>query len=397
MNTLRQESFVRNHSGRVLLALVAGGLLIYLGRGLLPPLLPTITDELAITSSRAGAALSLLWFAYAIVHFPGGRLSDSLSRITIITASIALTVAGFIVLSFATTYERLLIAVLLVGVGHGLYMPSSRALVADIFIRRRAQAIGLQIAGTSLGNALAAGLAIVAIAVTVWQNAFVPTIIGLIVVTVALHRWSEESYVITNVEIDALQTLQRLLSVRQIVLITITYSLFSFAWMGIISFLPTFIHVEQGFSITIGSIGYALFYLSGTLMSPVAGRIADWQSEFLLLIGMIGMTMTGLVLFIVTGSITGILIGSCLLGAGFYGYPPVMQSVMLHIFPNDSLAGDYGAIKTIYTAFGAIGPMYVGYIAEQMSYTKAFTSFLLLLLIIAVILLILYRNNTNGL
>ncbi|MFC6990063.1 hypothetical protein ACFQJD_17605 [Haloplanus sp. GCM10025708] len=56
-----EERLVRGYGGHLLVAVSLGWLTLQSGRLLLPPLLPTVIEDLAITPFRAGIALSLLW------------------------------------------------------------------------------------------------------------------------------------------------------------------------------------------------------------------------------------------------------------------------------------------------------------------------------------------------
>jgi len=85
-----EERLFSGSSGRLLLVASVGWASIHGGRLLLSPLLPRITADLGITNARAGFALTLLWGLYALLQFPSGRLSDRLSRKTLLVAGVSL-------------------------------------------------------------------------------------------------------------------------------------------------------------------------------------------------------------------------------------------------------------------------------------------------------------------
>ncbi|PSP84834.1 MFS transporter [Halobacteriales archaeon QS_1_68_17] len=378
------ERLLTAYSGRLSTLLAVGGFLAFLGRGAIPPLVPAIVADLSITIPEAGVGLSVLWVAYAAAHYPGGRLSDGLTRKTLLLASFGLMIGGFALLSAVPTYLSFLVAVALVGVGQGLFMPASRGLVADLFVRRRGQALGLQVGASSAGSALSAGVAVAALSVVTWQGAFLPTVVGLSAVAALMHRWNREPYALARVDLELSATLARLFTARRMRLITGSYCLFALAWMGVISFLPTFLHAAKGFSIATSSAAYALFYVAGTVASPLAGRVADRFSRMPAALGTVLVAAAGLTVCVATQRLPVVAAGVALFGVGLFGFPPVMQSVVFEVAPDDNLAGDFGALKSVYTGVGALAPVYVGFVAERAGYTPAFGTFVLCLLACAV-------------
>lgn len=93
------ETLFMGYTGLLSMTLSLGWLATLLGREMLPPILPTIIHDLAISSSHAGFALTLLWAIYAVMHFPSGQLSDQLTRTTVIMVGLGVIVVGFGVLS----------------------------------------------------------------------------------------------------------------------------------------------------------------------------------------------------------------------------------------------------------------------------------------------------------
>ncbi|MDG5777120.1 MFS transporter [Haloarculaceae archaeon H-GB2-1] len=376
-----QESLVTEYSGRLANLIAATSFLTFLGRGAIPPLLPRLVTDLSISLSQAGLGLTVLWLSYAVFHYPGGRLSDQLTRKTPLVASLGLLIVGFTMLTVNPTYASFLLGVALVGTGHGLFMPASRGLIADLFVERRAQAFGLQVGAASAGSALSAGLAVVVVAVATWQTAFVPSVVGLFVIALLMHHWNRETYRVARIELGLGNTVTRLLTSPRMRTILAAYCLFSFSWLGVISFLPTYLHVGKGFSLTIGSAAYALVYVIGIVASPIAGNLADRFPRLLTAAGALTVAAVGLAGLLMVDSLALIGVSTAVFGIGLFGTPPVLQSAMFDAFPDDSLAGDFGAMKTIYTAIGALGPGYVGIVVERASYRPAFVSFVFCLVV----------------
>jgi len=157
---------------------------------MLPPLLPRITEGLGFSPAGIGAALTVFGLVYAFTQYPSGTYSDSLSRATLILPGFVVLLAGFVVVGFSVTATVFVVAMVVLGVGKGLYASPSRALLGDLFTARRGRALGIYSAGTDLGGLLGAGLAVLVLATTVWRAAFVPVVVVLAAVTVLYVVWT---------------------------------------------------------------------------------------------------------------------------------------------------------------------------------------------------------------
>ncbi|MDY6819310.1 MAG: MFS transporter [Halobacteriales archaeon] len=389
-----EERLVTGHSGRLSLLLSLGWLATLLGREALPPLLPDIIAALNITSSQAGVALTLMWGLYALMQYPSGRLADGLSRTTVLVVSLVILILGFVLLSVVGSYVAFLFAVALIGIGAGLYFVPTRALLSDLFVERRAQAFGIQMAAGGLGSALAAGVAVAAITVATWQTAFLPAIVGLIVVFAFLHRWSHEPYVIDRVSLDLRGTGSRVFATTELRWVVIAYSLFAVTWSGVIGFLPTFLRAEKALSPALASSAFALIFIVAIIIGPISGNLGDRFDHTSVAAAALTLGLIGLAAVIYAPSLPVILLGVVVFAAGLRSYPPVMQAYLMDAFPDDSMGGDFGAIKAIYTGVGSLGPSYIGFVAQEATYVVAFSGLVVALLAaVGIILWLMYSRG----
>jgi len=65
----------------------------------------------------------------------------------------------------------------------------------------------------------------------------------------------------------------------------------------------------------------------------------------------------------------------------------------MDLFPDDSLGGDFGASKTVYTGIGSLGPTYVGVAAAHFSYTAAFAGLTVMLFLAIGLVVALYMDE----
>ncbi len=366
------ERLLRGYAGRLFIGISLGWFLIVFGRQLLPPLLPSIIADLEISSFQAGIALTGLFAMRALNQYPGGRLADQLSRKTVLVGSLLIASVGFVLLSASVVYALFLLAVAVVGVGAGAYSVTTRATTADLYIEKRGRAFGVQGAFTSVAGVASAGGAVVALAVGDWRSAFLPIVAVLLLLVVSLHRWNRDPYVVERIEFEILGTARRVLGAVQIRRVVAAYVLCLFSWMGIIGFLPTFLQIEKGLSPTAASAGFGLVYVVGVIAGPFAGVFGDRYGKLRMSVLAMLFGMVGVFALVVVDAIALIALFIAMLAIGFWSFFPVTQAYLMDSFSDDTMAGDLGAVKTVWGLAGSLGPAYIGFVADFQDYTVAY-------------------------
>lgn len=367
-----REQLIGGYSGRLLISLSVAYLAIQFGRNVLSPLLPAIIDDLTITSFQAGIALTVISATYALSMYPGGRLSDQLSRKTVLVAGGIVSIVGFALLSVAVSYLPFLLGAAVLGLGAGLYWISLRALLADLFVERRGQAFGVQDSLGFAGPLLAAGGAVLILAVATWHIAFLPVIAFLGGSVALAHVWIREPYVFSRVELNVLATGSRVFGDSQVRQLIVAYSSGIFAMQAVIGFLPLFLQIEHDFSATLSSAGFGILFLGAMITMPISGSLGDRFSHIPVAVGGLVLSLIGLFVLLFASSAVVVLLGVLCFGLGIWAFPPVIQAYLMTRFPDDSMGGDYGTFKTIYAGVGSLGPAYVGFVAGVFDYTIAF-------------------------
>jgi predicted MFS family arabinose efflux permease len=359
-----------------MLALLSVGLAIArVGRRALPPLLPTIIVDLAITPFQAGIALSLGSATFALLQFPSGRLSDQLSRKTVLLSSFAILIIGYMILSISITYVILLVGAAVIGIGEGLYGAADRGLLSDLFVEKRGVAFGIHTTFSDIGGIVAAGLAAAALAIGMWRMAFLPAVVALILLSFLLYWTGQEPVYVERPALKIRETVGRLFGRRRFQLLLVAYSLFALTSQGFIGFLPTLLQADKGFSPGLASLAFAGMFAVGIVARPIAGRLSDSRHRLVVAGGGLLIGAVGIFVLISAGSPLLAAIGIGTFAAGQKAFPPSMQAFLMDAFPDSSMAGDLGATRTVYIAIGSLGPAYVGYVGSRLSYTVAFTGF----------------------
>ena len=377
----------KGYPGRMLVLLTLASVVVRIGQSVLPPLLPTIIVDLSISSTEAGIALSLMSVTYGLAQFPSGRLSDQLSRKTVLVVSLCLALVGTLMLSTSATYAMFVIGVVVLGAGRGLFPTPARALLSELFTDRRGQAFGIHLISSDFGGVGAAGLAIVVLGITTWRAAFVPIAVLLLPFAILLQLWIRGAFTLERVTFDPRQTGSRILFESRLRRLLIAYSLFMFTVRGVVGFLPTLLQADQEVSPAVASGVYALLYVCGMVIKPIAGSISDRFPRQVIGGGTLLISAVGMCIILFGGSLVALGIGVVAYAVGHKSYAPVIQAHLMDQFAEESMGSDLGGFRTIYMVVGSLGPIYVGTVASRASYTVAFAGFVACLLITGVITL----------
>lgn len=375
-----EERLVRGYAGRLLVAVSVGWLAIQSGRLVLSPMLPAISADLGITDAQAGFAFTTLWGLYAVLQYPSGRLSDALSRKTLLVAGLGLSAVGFAAVAAAPSYALLLGGAAVLGTGAGLYPTAARALVADLYTAKQGRAFGLHTASGDLGGVASAGLAAAVLATATWRVAFVPVVLVVAAVLLALHAWSREPYVLERRSLAVRDTVGRLLTGSRFRWLLVAYTLYAFTWQATAAFLPTFLETGKSFAPLVGQVAFAALFGVGAVAKPTAGALSDRVSRRLLTVGALVLGAVALAGVVLADSPAAAVAAVVVFAVGLLAFPPVMQSYLMDAFPDGSAGGDLGAMRTVYIGLGAIGPTYVGTTATVANYDAAFWGLVVALL-----------------
>jgi MFS family permease len=120
---------------------------------------------------------------------------------------------------------------------------------------------------------------------------------------------------------------------------------------------------------------------------PVAGKLSDNQARVPIVGGAVALAGLGLGVLLVASSVLTSFLGITIFAAGLMAFPPVMQAHLVDTFPDSSMGGDFGAVRTIYLRIGSTGTTFVGVIAKYTNYTIAYSGLIFALLASAGVIL----------
>ncbi|WP_331234643.1 MFS transporter [Natronorarus salvus] len=204
-------------------------------------------------------------------------------------------------------------------------------------------------------DSLAAGLAVAAIAMLSWRAAFLPVLLFAVGVALLVHRFSVEPYRVSRVGLDVRGTGRRLLGDGHVRLVLLAYSLYLFTWQGAVSFLPTLLQLERGFSPVLAGGGFAVLFVIGIVVKPLSGGVGDRLGRTRVAFGALVTGAVGLAILILAPSASLVVVGIVVFAVGMMAFSPPMLAYVMSIFPTASAGGDFGAVRTIYLGIGASG------------------------------------------
>ena len=130
----------------------------------LPPILPLLVNDFAISYAEAGALLTVFYVTYSVFQLPAGALADRIGQRWILAVGMVVLSAGILVAAGAGNYETLVFAEALAGLGGSTYHPAGMSLISDLEgSTTEGKAMGIHglggVVGTALAPALVGGLA----------------------------------------------------------------------------------------------------------------------------------------------------------------------------------------------------------------------------------------------
>jgi len=239
----------------------------YIDRGNMSMAAPLITDFFNLDAEKKGWIFSSFLLGYALMQVPAGMLVDKFGIKK--TYTIAFIVWGITAACFgiATAFWHLIALRILLGVWESISGPAGNAYVGRYFDQdERGFATGLLLSGTKFGPAIGAVLAGAILANFSWQMLFI--LCGLVPLVWVLpwlyfynkqekleakQRPVESTQANETIE-DSTQEnqtvpLSKLLKNTKIQGIILAYFCYGYAWFLYMSWLPSYLFDELGFSI----------------------------------------------------------------------------------------------------------------------------------------------------
>lgn len=361
--------------GWILLFVSIGWFLTLGVRIVYPALLPQVTAEFAIDYATIGGLISLLWLSYALLQFPGGVVADFIGERAVLVLSVSVTMIGITTIVVAASLPLFVMATIVLGIGTGFYGTTRITVLSAVYSDRDTTAISVSQAAGNVGNVI---LPVSAGGVSVylgWRWGF-----GMLLPLLALtaigfwafipkrtspHSSDSGTFVRTMRQVGGAITNRRVLAVTSILFLTM------FMYQSVTGFLPTYLAEVKTLSPSTAAAVYGLFFASAIGVQFVSGVVADRYDRRYAMAGFLGLSVPAFGLITIAQGLVALLgvvmLLSCMLG----GFPPA-HAYAVRALPAAVQGSGYGLLRTLYIAFGALGPPTIGVLADYGLFAEGF-------------------------
>ncbi|USS40905.1 MFS transporter [Thermococcus aggregans] len=358
---------------KLLLLLSLGWIFNYAHRMAIPPLIPIIKEEFAITNAQAGLLMTSLLLPYAIIQVPAGYFGDKFGRKKLVVISILGYSLASSLAIFAREYWHLVGIRALYGVFAGLYYAPATALISEIYRERKGSALGVFMVGPPIGSAIAPAIVVPIALALEWRYSFLA--LSLMSLTIGIALMLAIKGEVKQVEQPKFTIPKKVLGLSIMNFIALA------AFFGILTFLPDFF-VNKGRSVEEASFYFSLLSIVGIFGSIGGGRIYDKVGKASLLSVL---AFNALLSFLLVKTAYPFLV--LLLGLFFYSVGPIVTAYTSEHASEENLGTVMGFVNMMGFFGATAGPYFIGILIDRIGYEVAFYSisgmYLLSLLILA--------------
>lgn len=335
---------------------------------------------IAATFSLSPAALGWIFSAGLIGLLPGavfgGWLADRFGRKSVLIGAVILFGLFSLLTAHSATYEQLLAARLITGLGMGAALPILIALSSEVAsVELRNMAVSLTYCGVPLGGAIAALIGMFSVSGD-WRMVFYVGGVAPLLISVLLMLWLPESRGYRGQALPLRDTTRELLGERRgfatLLLWCSCFCTLTILYM-LLNWLPTLL-IERGLSRLDTSAIQVLFNIGGVIGTLLAGRLMDKGKALLaVLLAYLGM-FAALAALASLEQLQGIYVAGVVAGACAVGGQLILYALAPRIYPAQVRAIGVG----VAVAVGRLGSMSGPLVAGQLLAAGAGVSGLLL-------------------
>jgi FSR family fosmidomycin resistance protein-like MFS transporter len=262
--------------------------LIHVLSQLLPAVLPVIRSELDLTLTQASLLISIPLLVGVFAYLPVGFLSGKNGTL-ILTLSFVLIAAGGVIIPLAGSYGIILLGFGLLGLGQTMYHPPALKVAGDIEPKKLGFAMGVQMAGGSLGSAVGPITLGLILLVWGWRAGFIIWV--PVILLGAVYSLNHMRRITKPQSLDESQaTLRRVprsLLNRGFLMVVILSAVMEASSMILLTYVTSYLTGVMGITASLASVIFgvgALLGIAGCLLGGVAGdRFGRYKSIMLVM------------------------------------------------------------------------------------------------------------------
>lgn len=274
---------------RMLAALFAMNLLNYIDRYVLGAVLGPVQESLEINDQQAGWLGSAFMVSYTLLSPFMGWMGDRVTRKYLLAGGVGLWSLATFGSGLARTYEQMLLARSLLGIGEATYAVIAPTLIGDLFPRKtRSRALAFFYVAIPVGAALGYMIGGRVEAAWGWQWAFrIVGLPGIVIAFAALFLREPRRGASEDVdEVDRVQdqglpispgVYAALARNRSYVFNTLAMAMMTFALGGLVLYTPKYLSTVGGMELKQANDWLGpVIALSGLIGTALGGWLGDW-------------------------------------------------------------------------------------------------------------------------
>jgi len=378
--------------------LIISALIWFLGKFLryvFPPLFESLQGTYAVSTTALGWTFSIFLFAYALVQFPSGLLSDRFGGVWVIVGGVTLSSLGALIFILNLPFNLFVVLMAIIGIGTGVHKTSAVKLLSTIYPEKKGRALGIFDTFGTFGGVIAPVAVIAAAAVSVsvpgWRLLLFSTgAFGLFLTFIFIKRvpnklTEKEKPKTNNNDItsddrslvfrlkSAFSVYGKLFESKKFIIFVIAAILFSFTYNGIVAFLPLYLTQEVGVSSGYASLFYSILFIA-SVAQLASGELSDRIGTLPVMSGALTLCTLSFVVFMMSTNLGLVFLGISVLciGLGAHSFRPVRGAYLMGSLPDNISAGGLGIVRTLLMGSGAISPGIVGTVSGFASFRIAF-------------------------
>ncbi len=259
----------------MLFLLAAGWMLTYANRTVLYPLLSIIAADYSLSSADVGLLTGSYFFTYLLLQVPTGILGDRFGMRRVLLWTYAVASVGAIGLGLVIgNYPAMLFFMALHGLGAGGFYPSSFGMMMQK-VKPQQRAFSSALIGIGMALGLLAGMTASGSLYEIYRDIRVPILLlalPSILMLFLFYRYLPDTAAAPSAKWSQYKAILLDFDLWRINLTTFT-ALYGF-WVAV-TWGPTFLKVERGFSLGASGFFTGLIAVSAIPASMFWGRMAD--------------------------------------------------------------------------------------------------------------------------
>ena len=379
----------KHYKWEVLALLWMAYLLNQADRQVFNTVLPAIRDSLGIGDTEVGLIATIFNLCYAFMVPLGGLAGDRLSRKWVTTIAILFWSVATMFTGLATGVVMLiLLRSVATGGGEAFFGPANYSLLGQYHTDTRARAMSIHQTSYYVGVILAGWLAGYIADKLGWEYSFIifgaAGIVWGIVMAIRLKDKKNDSAAQANNEVAVVEKpgifdgFKTVFTTPTAIALTIGFSGFIFVITGYMTWVPAFLQEEFGQTQAAAGFNsmfwtYVAAFLGVLLAGTLSDKIAVRDRKVRMVIQGIGLILGAAFLFFVNGGMTLWLIYLCFAGWGFFRafFDANIYTVLYDVTPSRLHASCSSALITTGFAVGALAPVILGAMKENMGSLSA--------------------------